>query len=112
MKQERPKLQLYERLIALFLLCFIASIIVKNLLISDSPTSVITGTPFYINSPLVEVKIQGDVRNPGVYQVKKGTLVRNAIKLARPNSSANLDKMNLENEITRRRTITIKKRGG
>lgn len=69
----------------------------------------IPADPHYLVSPTIAVIIKGAVRNPGVYQVAKGSTLLDAIEMAEPLQNANLKTFKAGSKINRKRTITVKK---
>lgn len=63
------------------------------------------GTPSeFVN--YVNVYIHGAVDSPGLYKVKKGTTIKEALNLAKPSSYANIEALNVEKKV--RNGLSIK----
>lgn len=104
----KPTLPIYERAFALGVVGFFAWMIFLNYWLYEKEPTIEKGEPIYVQNPLIEVTIEGKVLKPGVYQVKRGTLVREVLDLAVPAEDANTGRMNLDSKILRRRKIKIR----
>jgi hypothetical protein len=103
-----PKLPLYERAAACILIIFILFLIALNFYLDEGQFPQPTGEPRYLVKPYIEVTVTGAVERPGIYQVRKGTLVEEVIHMARPLDKAKLDSIKLDSKIVRRRAIHIR----
>ncbi len=61
-----------------------------------------------ISQPLVDVTIIGAVKFPGTYQIEKGSTIQTLLDMAEPLPNANLNSLNFDSKITKKRKITIK----
>lgn len=103
----KPKLPIYERLTASVIILFILFLAFLNLYLDDGKLPKTQDAIVIVTSPLIEITVEGAVKKPGKYQVKKGTLVQEVLKLADPFDTANLKRIKLDSKITRRRTIRV-----
>lgn len=111
-KDDLPqKLPNYERTAACLLIIVILFAIGLNFYLDEDKLPDPSQEPHYLVSPYIEVSVKGAVTKPGVYQVTKGTLVEEVIKMADPLETANLKNIKLDSKITRRRTINIRAKG-
>jgi hypothetical protein len=108
LEKEKPSLPFYERLFALGVVGFFLFMIGLNSYLSDGGLPKETGEPRFISNPLIEVNIEGKVKRPGTYQVRKGSSLRELVELAEPDEDANLKRMKLDSPITRRRKLVIR----
>lgn len=67
-----------------------------------------TERPHFVKKHLIEVSVEGNVSKPGVYQVKKGTTVREVLDMAELTENAKTGRIKLDSKITRRRKIIIR----
>ena len=102
------KLPPYERAAALLLFLTILFAIGLNYYLDEGEMPKPSSEPHYLVSPYIEVTVKGAVKQPGVYQVERGTLVKDVISMAQPHETASLKNIKLEAKITRRRTLNIK----
>lgn len=103
----QTKLPLHERIAACLIILFILFLTTLNLYFDEGelpPAEILPQTTI----PLVEVTIEGALEHPGVYRVKKGSTVQEAIALAKPLETANLRRIKLDSKITRRRKIIVR----
>lgn len=102
------KLSFQERLGAWLIVCFFCFLTLFNIYLDEPKLPKETGKDHYTGISLIEVIIKGAVKHPGVYQVQKGTLVKDVLALASPLENANLKRIKQQNKILRRRTIHIR----
>ncbi len=100
------KLSNIERIASLLIISIAALLILFNL-ISDDKTFPTLPKDEEKPVKLIEVTVEGAVRNPGIYQVRHGTQVSEVLKKAMPKDFANLKRIKLDSKITRRRKIVI-----
>lgn len=100
-------LPFHEKAVALLLMLVFLLATAVNLY-HDSGEMPSVADPAQTVEPYIEISITGAVRKPGNYQVPKGTLTIDAIKMAEPLEDANLKKINNHSKILRRRNIHIK----
>jgi len=79
-----------------------------NFWFSEKEIIVDRKNPHEVQNPLIEIVVEGKVRNPGTYQVKKGTTVGEVIEMAEPREEAKISRIKLDSKITRRRKIKIR----
>lgn len=103
-----PKLPNYERTAACLLVVVILFILGLNLYLDEGKSFDLSPEPHYLQSPYIEVTVKGAVAKPGVYQVTKGMLVEEVIRMAEPLEAASLNTIKLDSKITRRRIINIR----
>lgn len=108
LQQHKPALPFHEHFAAWMLICFIVFLTIMNLCFYDGQLPKNMAPPYNPTSALIEVNIEGAVKYPGLYQVKKGTFVSEVLELAQPLEEANLKRIKLDSKITRRRTIRIR----
>jgi len=73
----------------------------------DSRSTHNVGTGSYLRPQKVDVYIQGAVKNPGIYRVKSGTLIKDAIILAEPLSDADLKKIRSQSKVRNGQNIKV-----
>jgi len=105
---EEPALPGHERVFALVVVGFFLLMISLNFWFSEKEIIVDRKNPHEVQNPLIEIVVEGKVRNPGTYQVKKGTTVGEVIEMAEPREEAKVSRIKLDSKITRRRKITIR----
>ncbi|CCB90374.1 putative uncharacterized protein [Waddlia chondrophila 2032/99] len=105
---KKPALPFYERLFAIMIVGFFVFIIFLNYWFSERDVIVDKQHPQFIQNPFVEVVVEGKVKKPGTYRVKKGSLVREVVEMAEVEENANLDRIKLDSKLTRRRKINIR----
>ena len=103
----KPALPFHERLFALVVAGVFINIIFLNYWFSEQEVVIDKRHPHFTKSPFIEVIVEGRVKKPGTYQVKKGTLVGEVVNMAIPEEDANLKRVKLDSRITRRRKIKI-----
>ena len=108
MTTEKPALPVHERVFALVVVGFFVLMISLNFWFSEKEIIVDRNQPHEVQNPLIEVVVEGKVRSPGTYQVKKGTTVGEVIKMAEPSEEAKISKVKVDSKITRRRKIKIR----
>lgn len=106
--QEKPTLPFHEKFMAWLIISVLLFLTVLNI-IFDEPSMPMTESEHHLANPLLEIVIEGAVEFPGVYQVKKGSLIKEVLELAKPLPEANLKRIKLDSPITRRRVIKISK---
>lgn len=104
----KPTLPFYERIFAIGVVGFFTLLIGLNLWLSESEPVIEVGSPFFVKKMLIEVNVEGKVRKPGIYQVKKGTTVGQVLEMAGLADDAKMGRTNLDSKITRRRKIIIR----
>ncbi|NGX41775.1 MAG: hypothetical protein K940chlam7_00047 [Chlamydiae bacterium] len=105
--QNKPKLPFYERLAACLIVSFTVALIVMNFYLDEGKLPDVESPVHNTNQSLIQITIEGAVKNPGLYQVEKGTLVQDALQLAQPKEEANLKQIKLDSKVVRRRTIKV-----
>lgn len=75
----------------------------KNAILNDD-----FGPAHHIVSQEIVVYVEGSVEKPGPYYVKRGTLVKEVIDLAKPLPEANLGKLKLDKKVRKNQVIKIK----
>jgi hypothetical protein len=110
-QDQSPSLPNYERTAACLLVIAVVFFSLINIYLDEGEIPETTGETVYVVPPFVEISIKGAVAKPGVYQVKKGTLVQEVLQMADPLPTANLKKIKQDSKIIRRRTIDIKEVG-
>lgn len=104
---QKTALPIYERVFALAVVGFFAFLMFLSYWLFEKEIEVEKGEPLYVQNPLIEVAVEGNVLKPGVYQVKKGTLVKDVVRQAIPGENASLGRIKPDSKIVRRRKIKI-----
>lgn len=108
MTTTEPALPFYERIFAIGVVGFFTLLIGLNLWLSETEPVIDSDHPHFLKKHLIEINVEGNVRNPGVYQVKKGTSVREVLEMAQPTENAKLERIKQDSKVTRRRKIIVK----
>lgn len=103
-----PSIPRYEKVAACLIVCLVLVMTLIHI-VQDHTLSLDTDPAAEAEQPYLQVTIWGEVDNPGTYQVKRGTVLGDVIKMAKPGSQANLKGIKLEAPIIRKRVIRIKK---
>jgi protein involved in polysaccharide export with SLBB domain len=60
-----------------------------------------------IRDNMIDVSISGAVESPGMYRIKRGSMVKDLVALATPLKEANITKVNLTTRLTQGRHVKI-----
>lgn len=63
--------------------------------------------PHYVVEPNIKIALEGAVENPGILEIKRGSTVRDALKLAKPLPEANVSKLKLDAKLRNGQTIKV-----
>lgn len=74
---------------------------------SEVESVIETGQVAWICPPLVTITVSGAVKNPGDYQVNRGTTIEEAVKKAEPLIESDLSRLALKATIQKKRKIFV-----
>lgn len=75
--------------------------------IRGDKTGAATGVAHHLVSQEIEVRIEGAVEKPGLYTLRRGTVLREALELAIPMPEANLQKYKMDRPLHDGQTIKV-----
>jgi len=94
----------------LALITILSSLLFISILSYFDKPNTSDGAPHYLRSPVVEVRIEGAVENPGSYTFAIGTKILDAIKRASPLPSADLRRFRSNSKIRSGQLIVVASR--
>ena len=107
---KKEKLPNHERLVAVLIVAIFLSLSCLNIFSFENNEPIPVGELPLKKEPLIQVTITGAVREPGIYQVERGTTVREAIQMAGPFETAIFGRMRMDSKILRKRKIVVREK--
>jgi hypothetical protein len=109
LNSEKPTLGVFEWLALTTIIGLLGMLTAVSFIRTEKPSLVDLESPFMLVNPEVAVNVEGAVESPGSYRLKKGSLVKEAIALAKLMPDADMRKIKLEAKIRPGKKIHVPK---
>lgn len=105
--QQRPRISNGEWMVVLGLVILMGTITFVSHAhwLTDQPVKY--DTPHYLDDGKISVRVEGAVKSPGIYIVRKGSTVKDLIDIAKTADNADLNRMVLEKKVREGQTIKV-----